>query len=166
MSSTSTYEVKFKRRLKGKTNYRKRLAFLKSGMPRAVIRRSNNSIQVQVINYGKNGDVTLASASSGELRKLGWKHHGGNLSAAYLTGMLCGTRAKGNGIARAIVDIGMISPVHGSGIFAAAKGIADSGIELPLDASAVPSEDRIKGKHLKDGAPAEFEKIIQEIRKK
>ena len=41
MSRTSTYEVKFKRRNEGKTNYKKRLAMLKSGRPRAVIRKTN-----------------------------------------------------------------------------------------------------------------------------
>jgi len=166
MSRTSTFEVKFKRRNEGKTNYKKRLSMLKSGIPRAVIRKSNYNMQVQVINYGKNGDVTVATANSKELVEMGWKHHTGNTSAAYLTGYLCGVRAKSKGVEKAVVDIGLISPVHGSRVFAAAKGVADAGIEVPIDAEALPKEERIKGVHIKNGPALEFDKVLQEIRKK
>src|SRR3989344_3119842 len=166
MSRTSTFEVKFKRRNEGKTNYKKRLAMLKSGIARAVIRKSNYNMQVQVINYDKGGDVTVATANSKELAAMGWKHHTGNTSAAYLTGYLCGVRAKEKGVDKAVVDIGLISPVHGSRVFAAAKGFADSGINVPIDAEALPKEGRIKGAHIKNGPPSEFDKVLQEIRKK
>ena len=166
MSHTSTYEVKFKRRNEGKTNYKKRLAMLKSGMPRAVIRKSNYNMQVQIINYKKEGDVTIATANSKELVKMGWKHHTGNTPAAYLTGYLCGARAKSKGIDKAVVDIGLISPVHGSRAFAAAKGVADAGIEMPIDAEALPKEGRLKGSHIKGGQTPDFDKVLQEIRKK
>ncbi len=166
MSHTSTYEVKFKRRNEGKTNYKKRLSMLKSGIPRAVIRKSNYNMQVQVIKYDKGGDMTVATANSKELVAIGWTHHTGNISAAYLTGYLCGVRAKSKGIEKAIVDIGLISPVHGSTVFAAAKGVADAGIKMPIDAEALPNEARIRGAHIKNGPPSEFEKVLQEIRKK
>ena len=54
----------FSRRRKGITNYRKRLALLKSGIPRAVVRFSNAKITVQIIDFAKEGDKVLASASS------------------------------------------------------------------------------------------------------
>ena len=166
MSRTSTFEVKFKRRNEGKTNYKKRLAMLKSGRPRAVIRKTNYNMQVQIVNYKKEGDATIATANSKELVKIGWKHHTGNTPAAYLTGYLCGVRAKGKGIEKAVVDIGLISPVHGSRVFAAAKGLADAGIEIPIDAEALPKENRLKGGHIKGGAASEFDRVLQEIRKK
>ena len=63
----------FSRRRKGITNYRKRLALLKSGIPRAVVRFSNAKITVQIIDFAKEGDKFLASASSTDVARAGWK---------------------------------------------------------------------------------------------
>ncbi|MEW6295422.1 MAG: 50S ribosomal protein L18 [Candidatus Diapherotrites archaeon] len=144
MAHKATFEVKFRRRKEGRTDYKKRLELLKSRKPRLVIRRSNNNYSVQLIRYEKNGDKTIESASSKELRKYGWKLHGGNIQSAYLTGLLIGVKAR-NKVKEAILDIGMVTPVHGSGVFAALKGAIDSGMHVPHEAKALPSENRIKG---------------------
>jgi len=89
-----TRVVPHRRRRQGRTDYRKRLRLLKSGKPRLVVRRFLNSVQCQVISYEKTGDKTIASASSLDLKKAGWKAHAGNIPAAYLVGFLCGLRAK------------------------------------------------------------------------
>ena len=57
----------FSRRRKGITNYRKRLALLKSGIPRAVVRFSNAKVSVQIIDFAKEGDKVLASANSNDV---------------------------------------------------------------------------------------------------
>jgi len=46
----------FSRRRKGVTNYRKRLALLKSGLPRAVVRFTNAKVTVQITNFEGKGD--------------------------------------------------------------------------------------------------------------
>jgi len=43
--------MQFSRRRRGITNYRKRLALLKSGIPRAVVRFSNAKISIQIIDF-------------------------------------------------------------------------------------------------------------------
>ncbi|MBU0662124.1 MAG: 50S ribosomal protein L18 [Candidatus Diapherotrites archaeon] len=170
MSHTSTYETPFRRRREDKTNYVKRFAMLKSGMPRLVVRKSNNTTIVQLAEFVEKGDVMLAVANSHELKALGWKGHGGNLPAAYLTGMLCGKRAldgkfKGNegGV---IADIGLNTPVHGSRVFAAIKGAIDAGLKVKCDEKAFPAEDRIGGKHISDDVAAQFSAVKDAIAKK
>jgi large subunit ribosomal protein L18 len=81
------------------------------------------------------GDVVLASAHSKELvKKYGWKAATGNVPAAYLTGLLCGLKAKANGVSEAILDIGLVSPTKGSKVFATLSGVLDAGVVVPHDA--------------------------------
>ena len=87
--------VPHRRRRELKTDYHKRFRLLKSGNPRIVVRKSVKNISCQVVEYQPSGDKTLFSADSKELKKLGWNAGAGNIPAAYLTGLLCGTRAKG-----------------------------------------------------------------------
>ena len=74
MAKGKRYSVKFRRRREGKTNYKKRLAFVKSDLPRLVVRRSNKYFNLQIIDNKPTGDVTLAHFNSKNLSKLGWKH--------------------------------------------------------------------------------------------
>lgn len=64
-----SYLMQFKRRRENKTNYRKRMALLKSDKTRLVIRRSLSNITVQFVNFVPKGDETIASATSAELKK-------------------------------------------------------------------------------------------------
>ena len=72
MKLTPTYRPQYKRRRLGKTNYKKRLQLLSSGIPRLVVRKSLNYIRAQIIEFDKKGDKTVASANSRELKKLGF----------------------------------------------------------------------------------------------
>ena len=90
----------------------------------------------------------MVSAQSSELKALGWKAACGNMPAAYLTGLLIGTRAKAKGVNNAILDIGLSARGPGSRIFAAAKGALDGGLTIPIDKKALPSEDRLRGNHI------------------
>jgi len=149
MAKNATFEVKFRRRRKGKTDYKKRMALLKSGKPRLVVRKSNLNVLAQIIVFGQKGDIVKASAHSNELKKYGWRMHKGNIPSAYLTGLLAGRKAKQKKIEEAILDIGIVTPVHGSVPFAVLKGAIDAGLNIAHEASAFPSEERIRGEHIK-----------------
>ncbi len=152
MAHKSTFLTKFRRRRENRTDYKKRIALLKSELPRLVARGSAKNFLVQVINFAQNGDVVAASAHSKELAKFGWKSHCGNLPSAYLTGLLAGLRAKEKKIDTAVFDLGLASNVHGSRVFAALKGAIDAGLQVPHDASALPKAERIAGKHIEEFA--------------
>lgn len=160
MSKTSTLQTPFRRRAEGRTNYAKRMAFLKSGKVRAIVRKSTNHMRVQFVESKDGIDRVVASAYSKELNEFSYKGHGGNIPAAYLTGLLAGARfkhAKREG--DVIVDIGIQPPQHGSRLFAAVKGIADAGISVKADPVSFPKEDRLHGKHVDAFAKGDASKM-------
>jgi large subunit ribosomal protein L18 len=148
MAEKRTKVVPYRRKREGKTNYKKRLKLLVSGVPRIVVRKTNKHIIVQVVNYSENGDSIVVTANSSQLKKLGWNFATGNLPAAYLTGLLAGRSALSKNIKNAIVDLGLQTPSHGSRLYAAVKGVIDAGLEVPCSEEALPGEDRISGKHI------------------
>ncbi len=152
----------FKRRREKKTNYKRRLALLKSDVTRLVIRKSLSNISIQFVNFVAEGDVTVATANSTELKKFGWSRTG-NLPAAYLTGLLAGKKAKEKKIERANLDIGLQTSTKGSRIYAALKGVVDSGVNVPHSEDILPSEDRIKGKHISKEIESQFEDVKNKI---
>ena len=168
MSHNATYEVKFRRRKEGKTDYKKRLALLKGNKPRLTVRKSNKTITVQLIEYKKEGDKILAHSTSNELKKFGWKLNTRNIPAAYLTGFLCAMKSKET--TEAVLDIGRNTPVHGSIIFAALKGAVDAKLNIPFDEKAFPKEDKINGKtiekYLSSLEEEKFKKQFAEYSKK
>ena len=140
-----TYRVPFRRRRDGKTDYRRRLKLLKSRKNRVVVRKSNKYIRMQLISADTGGDKTLVTALSSELQTFGYTGGRGNSPAAYLTGLLFGKRAIAAGFDEGILDIGLITPVHGSNVYAALKGALDSGLAIPHDPEVFPAEDRLSG---------------------
>ncbi len=144
------YRVKPRRQREGKTDYRKRLQLLKSRKTRIVVRKSLNNIRIQFVKYTPTGDTILASAISNELpKKYNWSYPASTTPAAYLTGLLAGTRALEAGIEEGILDIGRQRPVAHGTLFAALKGVLDAGVSCPHDEAKLPDEERIHGKHLK-----------------
>jgi len=129
MARTGRYKVKFRRRREGKTNYYKRREMIKSGLPRLVIRKTNNYIIAQVVTAKVTGDAVIVSATSKELVRLGWKGGTKNTPAAYLVGLLIGYKALLKGVKRAIPDIGLHRPIKGARVFAVIKGAVDAGLE-------------------------------------
>jgi len=149
MAKDARYCVPYRRRREGKTNYRKRKALILSGKPRLVVRGSLKNIVVQIITAKPGGDEVLASAHSRELlKKFGWKAPRGNLPTAYLTGLLCGLKAKAKGVNEAVLDIGLHSPTKGARVFAALKGVLDAGLNVPHGEEKLPDEERIRGLHI------------------
>ena len=155
MAKKANYRVQLRRRREGKTDYQARKALVTSRKPRLVTRASNKNIEVQMIIAKPHGDEVLASANSRELIKTyRWKAPTGNIPAAYLTGYLCGLKAKAAGIKEAILDIGLVSPTKGSKIFAVLSGVVDSGVEVPHSEDKIVKE-RMKGEHI-----AKYAKIL------
>ena len=149
--------MKYRRRREGRTNYRKRLKYLLSKKPRLVVRKGNNQVICQVVQYKKDGDVVIASANSHELKKFGWLGHPGNVSSSYLTGLLCGRRALKKKIKEVILDANFVS----ESILAAAKGFSDSGCKIPFNAKL--EERRIQGFHIQDYAKELKSKDVKEF---
>jgi large subunit ribosomal protein L18 len=146
------YKIPFKRRFKSKTDYRQRLSLLTSEKHRLVVRKSLNHVTAQIINFKKEGDQTLVHATSQELKKFGWSGPTSNLVGAYFTGLLIGKKALKKDIKSAILDVGLIPKSKGSRVFAVLKGALDAGLDIPHSAEILPSDDRIKGKHIIDYA--------------
>jgi large subunit ribosomal protein L18 len=143
------YKVPLRRRREGKTNYYKRYRMVKSGQKiRAVVRKTNKYILVQIVEFAPRGDITKVAVSSRVLGKFGWKGDLNNTPAAYLTGLIAGLNALKLGINKAVPDIGLHRPVRGSRIFAALKGLRDAGVDIPVSEEVLPSEDRIRGEHV------------------
>lgn len=151
MATGPRYRVPFRRRREGKTNYRTRRALVLSKIPRLVVRLTLKHAIVQVIESEAIGDKVIVSAHSRELAKtFGWLGNGGNIPSAYLTGLLCGYKAMANGVEKAFLDIGLHIPSKGTRIFAALKGVVDSGVEVPHSEDILPEEGRISGQHIAD----------------
>jgi large subunit ribosomal protein L18 len=147
MAKNSRYRVPPRRRREGKTDYQARKALVLSGKPRLVTRSTLKNVTAQIIVAKPYGDEVLAAAHSKELKKYGWKAPTGNVPAAYLTGLLCGLKAKAKGVSEAILDIGLVAPTKGSKLFAALSGVLDASIDVPHDEEKIVKE-RIKGEHI------------------
>jgi len=143
------------RRKAAKTDYKARLALLKSEKPRLVIRKTNRYIIAQLVESKIAQDKTLAKASSKELLTKDWpKESQGSLKslpAAYLTGYLLVKKLNQEEVSKkqVILDIGMHRNVHGARIFAALKGAVDAGLNIPHNKEVFPSEERLNSDKIK-----------------
>lgn len=160
MSKTSTFQTPFRRRAEGRTNYTKRLAFVKGGLTRAVIRKSTNNLSVQLVQTEKGNDAIVVAAHTKELSEYTYKGHGGNIPAAYLTGYLAGKKlAAKQKSGDVIVDLGIQPAIHGTRLFAAIKGMVDAGISVKADPVSFPKVERLAGKHVDAYAQKEPSKM-------
>ncbi|HII85951.1 TPA: 50S ribosomal protein L18 [Candidatus Bathyarchaeota archaeon] len=147
MAKGASYRVQPRRRREGKTDYRARKALVMSRKPRLVARSSIKNVSVQVVVAKQIGDEVLAAAHSRELKKYGWKAPGGNVPSAYLTGLLCGLKAKDAKVTEAVLDLGLVRPTKGSRSFAILSGALEAGLEIP-HAEEKLMKDRTKGDHV------------------
>ncbi len=161
MATGARFKVPFRRKREGKTDYRRRLKLLLSGKPRLVVRKTSNHSIAQLVEYTPQGDKVLVSSHSNELRQYGWKAGTGNISAAYLTGFLCGLKAVKGGAKEAVLDIGLEAPVKKSKVFSVLKGILDAGVKVPHEKDVLPVEARIRGEHI-----GSYASLAQEAKEK
>ena len=156
--------MQYRRKREGKTDYRKRLVLLKSGLPRLVIRASNKSVQAQIVTYEADGDRVIATARATELKKLGWDKATGNTPAAYLTGMLLAQKLKGKVEGDIILDIGLQKHHKGGRIYAVAKGAIDAGLNVRVGEEVLPSDERISGAHIDENLAKAVETVKSKLK--
>ena len=149
MATGPRYKVPLRRRKEGKTDYHIRYKLLLSKRPRVVVRKSNASTTLQLVVAELEGDKTLLTVNSRELRDFGFSSAVGNLPAAYLTGLLFGKRMLALGAEGGIADIGLHASTKGNRIYAAIKGVVDAGVDVPNSPEIFPDEERIRGEHIK-----------------
>lgn len=95
----SRFQVKYRRRREGKTDYRARLRLVKQDKNkyntpkyRLIVRFSNKDITCQIAYSTIQGDVVVAAAYAHELPEYGLKVGLSNYSAAYCVGLLVARR--------------------------------------------------------------------------
>lgn len=164
MATGPRYHVGFRRRRQGRTDYRMRKKLVSSGLPRAVVRCTAKNTIIQFISFKPEGDVVLATATTKELEKVGWKHATGNIPSAYLAGFMAGKRASKAGIEKAILDMGLKPPQKGTKVYAALKGMLDAGVDIPHGEEIFPSDERISGTHINAEIPKMFESVANKIK--
>ncbi len=162
MARGPTYVVPFRRRREDKTNYRKRIALLKSHKPRFVVRKTNKLIIAQYIDFDPKGDITLVRVDSRDLKKYGMSTVSKNLPASYLVGYLASKIALKKGIKEAVFDMGVNISSKGNRLYSALAGAIDAGVSIPHNPEILPSRDRIEGKHIKGFEP----NIVNNVKKK
>jgi len=139
------YQVKFRRRREGKTDYyaRKRLVVQvknKYNTPkyRMIVRSSNTDICCQIAYARLEGDIVICAAYSHELPRYGVKVGLTNYAAAYCTGLL---------LARRVLTKFSLDTVYegntstGAKVFAALKGAVDGGLDIPHSEKRFPGYD-------------------------
>jgi len=159
------YKVAFRRRRKNLTNYAKRLALVKGGVPRLVVRKSSKSILVQALTFDAKGDKVLAQAHSRDMKKYGFPARC-NSPTAYLCGLLAGRLALKAGAKEFNLDIGMYTPSRGALVFAAARGAIDAGLKSNYTEEMI-AEARVNGttiaeyaKSLKGSDEAKYSRLF------
>lgn len=150
-----SYKMYYRRRREGKTNYAKRLALIKSGYTRMVVRRSNKGLVVQFIDFDSKGDKTLLTVDASKMKKLNWPAKR-NKWTAYLMGFYAGKLASKKGVKKFVFDMGMYIPSKGSILFAAQKGAKDAGLETHFDESILPDLS----------VPDAYKKAFEEVKSK
>ncbi|MBD3352116.1 MAG: 50S ribosomal protein L18 [Candidatus Lokiarchaeota archaeon] len=150
MGKGPRYRVFMRRRRESRTNYQRRLKMVLSGKLRLVIRARLSSVIVQIVKAELNGDKIIAASESRQLKnKFNWKYNLGNMPSAYLTGLLCGMRAKKEGVEECILDVGILTHKHR--VLSAFKGFLDSGIKVNYNDKFFKDsnlEERIDGSHI------------------
>ncbi len=152
-----SYVVYYRRRREGKTDYKKRLALVKSGKTRMVIRRSNKALVIQFVDFYPEGDKTLLTMSSNQLSKdYKWPAKR-NIWTGYLAGLMAGKLAQKKGVKEFILDVGMYGSSKGSVLYAALQGAADSGLKSNFDSKMIPDLSTV---------PDKYKKAFEEVKSK
>jgi large subunit ribosomal protein L18 len=163
MATGARYFVPFRRRKEGKTDYYKRAKLVVSDRSRMVVRKTNRHILIQLVAAEIEGDRTLITASSRELRGYGFTGSTSSTPAAYLTGMLFAVKTLNADYQRAVLDIGLHRATQGAKVFAALKGAITAGLDIPHSAAILPDDNRVKGAHISSYAPDRAGNLMQNV---
>ena len=157
MAKGRNQRLRFKRRRNAETDYYRRSRMLRGGVPRAVVRISNTQVTCQLVAYEPEGDRVLESITGKSLvdsHKWPSDVSRKSVPACYLAGFAMATSAVSSGHSQAIMDIGLAASSSGNRVYAALKGMVDAGMEIPHSEEVLPSEERINGEHIGEGAKA------------
>merc|ERR1712083_1280020 len=166
------YQTKNRRRRQGKTDYyaRRRLVVndkdkYDSKKYRFVVRKTNKRILCAIVYSTIQGDMTVVSADSKELKGYGLNCGLTNYASAYCVGLLVARRLltakkmgdmyKGNDKIdgayysvqdhmgdrrpfKAYLDVGLVRTTTGNRVFGAMKGACDSGLFIPHNEKRFP----------------------------
>jgi len=135
---------------------------------RMIVRSSNTDICCQIAYARLEGDIIICAAYSHELPRYGVKVGLTNYAASYCTGLLLARRIlqkfnldtvyegnteingelynvedndDGPGAFRACLDVGLARTSTGAKVFAAMKGAADGGLDIPHSEKRFPGYD-------------------------
>ncbi|WVZ67858.1 hypothetical protein U9M48_016880 [Paspalum notatum var. saurae] len=171
------FQVKYKRRRAGKTDYRARIRLINQDKNKYNTPKYRFvDIVAQIVSASIAGDFVLAAAYSHELPRYGLEVGLTNYAAAYCTGLLLARRVlkirdldqeyEGNVEAtgedfsvepaderrpfRALLDVGLVRTTTGNRVFGALKGALDGGLDVPH------SDKRFAG-YKKDGKELDAE---------
>jgi large subunit ribosomal protein L5e len=177
----SRFQVRFRRRRTGKTDYaqRRRLVQQDKTKPgvhkhRLVARITSTKVIAQIIYPEVDHDVTICQATSRDLSVFGITLGLTNYASAYCVGLLVARRVlkklgmdtvftkaiagkdpesvKGQPPFQAILDIGLRRATTGARVFAVMKGAADGGLFIPHnDDRLAGSTTKAKSKKKKKG---------------
>lgn len=150
-----------RRRRENKTNYSKRVKYLKSGKSRIVFRKTNKYLVAQYVKSSEAQDKIVFGMSTKNLLKNKWpeklKNSLKSLPASYFLGYKIGKRIQKDKLETPIVDFGLHRIIVGSKIQGFIKGLVDSGLKIKHKEEAFPKKERIEGAHMKEKLP--FEEI-------
>ena len=153
-----------RRRRENRTDYKTRKTLLTSGIPRIVVRRTNKYFILQAVKSKEAQDKVIVTVTSKELLKSGWdiKASGSlkSIPAGYLAGLLFAKKLKSG---KYIVDLGMARTIAGSRVFAVVKGLVEGGLDISASEVVFPSEERVRGEHLKNELKEMITKVHQNV---
>ena len=156
-----------RRRKENRTDYGKRIKFLKSSIPRIVFRKSNKSLVAQYVESKEAQDKILIGMNSKILLKYGWQKDSigslKSLPASYFLGYLIGKKIISNKFKTPIIDFGMYQVGSKNKLQAFLKGVVDAEVKIKVKKENFPEDDRIRGKHMKK--KINFDEIKTKIEK-
>jgi len=163
---------------------------------RLVVRSSNKDVTCQIVRSKIVGDEVIAAAYAKELKNYGFPVQSTNYAATYATGLLVARRLLDSlGLAdkyvgqkevkgedynveplddgpapfHALLDVGLSRTTTGSRVFAALKGAADGGLEIPhsetrfvgYDSEGKKLNADVLRKHIFGGHVADYMKLLK-----
>jgi len=153
----SRFQVKWRRRREGKTNYHSRKHLLiqdkqkfNAAKYRLVVRLSKRNILCQLIYFRLEGDFVLSSSYSKKLNTVGLPFKNNNFSTSYITGLRLSNSffhenfsfSKNKNSLKSnfnvILDLGLTRVTTGNKVFAAMKGAVDGGFNIPHNEKRFP----------------------------
>ena len=174
----SRFQVKWRRRREGKTNYYSRKKLLLQDKQkynvakyRLVVRFSKKNILCQLIYSRLEGDFVISSSYSRNLPNIGLPLINNNYSTSYINGLYLSKKFFSENFLdikkkqpknnfTVILDLGLVRVTTGNKVFAAMKGAVDGGFSIPHNEKRFPGfkknedfevevmKDRIEGKHV------------------